>query len=67
VNKAEFRGLRYEPSYEDEVLILFSMLIPHFKDRFVIDSYTGAFPDCYATRNGEAVGIEFELLSSHFF
>ena len=67
MSKAEFSGLLYEPSYEAEVLILFGMLIPHLEDRFVINRYTDTFPDCYATRNGEAVGIEFEYLSSHFF
>ncbi len=39
------RGLLYEPTYESEVILLFGLLIPHFKDDFVIDSYFGSFPD----------------------
>ena len=67
MSEGGFRGLLYEPTYEDEVLILFSMLIPSLRDEYVINRYSGAFPDCFATRNGQEVGIEFELLSSHFF
>jgi hypothetical protein len=61
------RGLLYEPTYENEVVLLFGLLIPHFEDDFVIDRYFGSFPDCIARRNGEEVGIEFEVLASDFY
>lgn len=61
------RGLLYEPEYEDEVIILFGLLIPYLEDDFVIDQYRGSFPDCLAFRNGQKIGIEFEVLSSSFF
>jgi hypothetical protein len=47
------RGLLYEPTYENEVVLLFGLLIPYCKDEFVIDRYFGSFPDCIARRNGE--------------
>lgn len=56
----------YEPTYEEEAVILFSLLIPCLQDNFVIDYYSGAFPDCFAKRNGKDVGIEFELQASNF-
>ncbi|MCP8321435.1 MAG: hypothetical protein H3Z52_10935 [archaeon] len=63
----DFRGLLFEPTYEHEVVILFSLLIPHLKDSFVIDQYRDTFPDCFATRNGQKIGIEFEVLASEFY
>jgi hypothetical protein len=66
-NEANFRGLLFEPIFEHEVVILFSLLIPHLKDSFVIDKYPDTFPDCFATRDGERKGIEFEVLASHFY
>jgi len=61
------RGLLYEPTYENEVVLLFGLLIPYCEDEFVIDRYFGSFPDCIARRNGEEIGIEFELLASNFY
>jgi hypothetical protein len=61
------RGLLYEPTYENEVVLLFGLLIPYFEDKFVIDRYFGSFPDCLARRNGEEIGIEFEVLASDFY
>jgi hypothetical protein len=61
------RGLLYEPTYENEVILLFGLLIPYLKDDFVIDQYSGSFPDCIARRNGEEIGIEFEVLASDFY
>jgi len=55
----EFRGLKYTPSYENEVILLFGMLMPHLESQFVIDEYNGSFPDCTALRDGKEVGIEF--------
>ncbi len=64
----DFRGLLYDPMLENEVVMLFSMLIPHdLEDNFAIEEYSGSFPDCFALRNGKKVGIEFELYASNFF
>lgn len=63
----DFRGLLYYPTYEHEVVLLFGLLIPYLKDSFVIDKYLDSFPDCIAYRNGEKVGIEFEVLASDFY
>jgi len=63
----EDRGLLYEPECEEEVVMLFSLLIPYLEDSFVIDRYQGSFPDCFAMRNGQRIGIEFEVLSSNFY
>jgi hypothetical protein len=62
----QFRGLAYAPSYEDEVIMLFGMMLPHLKDSFEIDEYNDEFPDCSAKFNGKPVGIEFELNASYF-
>jgi hypothetical protein len=62
-----FRGLLFEPTYEQEVIILFGMLIPYLKDSFIIDKYPDTFPDCFARRNGQEIGIEFEVKASHFY
>jgi hypothetical protein len=61
------RGFVYEPTYEEEVVMLFGRLIPDLRDDFLIYSFSGAFPDCIADRNGQRVEMEFELYSSHFF
>lgn len=67
-NEAEiFRGLLFWPTYEHEVVILFSLLLPYLKDSFAIDQYSDAFPDCFAKRNGQKMGIEFEVLASDFY
>jgi len=67
-NEAEdFRGLLFEPTYEHEVVILFTLLIPHLRDSFAIDQYRDTFPDCSAKRNRQKIGIEFELLASEFY
>lgn len=67
-NKTDiFRGLLYNPSLEHEVVILFSLLIPHLKESYAIDSYPDTFPDCSALRNGKRVEIEFEVYASDFY
>lgn len=63
----DFRGLLYNPTLESEVIMLFTLMIPHLKDSFAIDGDSGTFPDCFALRNGQKVGIEFELYSRNFF
>lgn len=62
----EFRGLIYAPSYEDEVIMLFGMILGNLDDRFEIEEYNDEFPDCNAKINGKLVGIEFELYASNF-
>ena len=57
----EFRGLIYAPSYEDEVIMLFGMILQNLEDRFEIEEYTDEFPDCSAKMNGKPIGIELEL------
>ena len=69
MNKTEddnFRGLLYNPALENEAVMLFSLLIPHLRDSFAIEEYSGSFPDCFALRNRQRVGIEFELFASNF-
>lgn len=61
-----FRGLLYTPSYENEVVLLFGMLMPYLDSQFVIDEYSGSFPDCRARRDGNEIGIEFEVNSKDF-
>src|SRR5207249_11449991 len=61
------RGFLYEPEYEEEVVMLFGLIIPRLNDSYLIESCSGAFPDCFALRNGQRIGIEFELLSGNFF
>ena len=62
-----FRGLLYIPDYENEVIVLFGMLLQYLDEDFIVDTFTGDFPDCTAIRNGKRIGIEFETRSSHFF
>jgi len=61
-----FRGLVYNPALENEVVMLFTLLIPYLEDSFAVEEYSGTFPDCFALRNGQRVGIEFELFASNF-
>lgn len=67
MHRDDFRGFRYEPTYEQEVIILFGLLIPSLKDKFIIDKYPDTFPDCFATRNGQEIGIEFEVKARNFY
>jgi len=65
--KIEGRSLLCEPEYESEVIILFGLLIPYLDDDFVVDQYRGNFPDCIMLRNGQRVGVEFEVFASDFY
>jgi hypothetical protein len=40
--------------------------MPHLDNQFLIEEYSGSFPDCYAQRDGEYIGIEFEVFSNDF-
>jgi hypothetical protein len=64
------KGLKYLPSTEEEVVLLFGFLIPHLDDDFTIVEFKTVeptFPDCIAIVNGNKVGVEFELYSGNFF
>lgn len=61
-----FRGFLYTPSYENEVLILFGLLMPHLDNKFLIEECSGKFPDCFAQKDGKYIGIEFEVNSNDF-
>jgi hypothetical protein len=63
---SEFRGFIYYPHYENEVVLLFGLLMPHFRNSFVINEYSGSFPDCLALRDGKEIGIEFEVSTIDF-
>lgn len=63
-----FRGLLWEPSSEQEVVMLFGQLLDHLPRQIAIDFVQTAFPDCKAVdlATGEPIWIEFELYSSHY-
>lgn len=64
----DFRGLLLAPSNEQEVVLLFGLLLPFLDEPFSIDECREAFPDCTAirSRDGRKLRIEFELLSANF-
>lgn len=65
-----FSGLIWEPSNEQDVVMLFGMLvaIKQFGEPLCIQSCATAFPDCEAinTNTGQSIKIEFEYRSSAF-
>jgi len=59
--------LKWAPSCEQEVVILFGMVLPHLDEKYVIDECRTAFPDCLLlNEDGDIVRAEFELHSSNF-
>ena len=60
-------GLLYNPTLEHEVVILFSLLMPHLKESYLIDRYPDTFPDSSALRDNQKVEIEFEVYASDFY
>ena len=42
-------GLRWAPSHEQEVVLLFGLLLPHLDGMSVIEEASDSFPDCVAT------------------
>lgn len=63
--------LKYAPTSEQEVVVLFALLLPHLPQRFQLEEVHEEFPDCLASRLNEDgtrsdVRIEFELYASHF-
>jgi hypothetical protein len=63
--------MRYAPSSEQEVVVLFALLLPHLPFRVEVEEVREAFPDCLAWRVHEdgsktKLKIEFELYASNF-
>ena len=63
-----FRGLRWEPTDEQEVVLLFGRLLEYLPRPLSIEFVRTGFPDCKATdsENGDEISIEFKLKSSFF-
>jgi hypothetical protein len=62
------RCLRWEPSNEQEVVVLFGRLLDHMPRAVAIEFVQTGFPDCKAidVETREPIWIEFELYSSHY-
>lgn len=63
--------LEYAPSSEQEVVLLFGLLLPWLPEEFRLDEVRTAYPDCLASRIGpsgasQPLRIEFELFASNF-
>jgi hypothetical protein len=63
--------MRYAPTSEQEVVVLFALLLPHLPFRLELDEVREEFPDCLAWRVNDdgtqtEVRIEFELYASNF-
>ena len=65
----DFRGLRWEPSNEQEVVLLFGLLIPYLPRPLAIEFIQTPFPDCKAIdiKKNEPLWIEFKLYSEEYF
>lgn len=63
-----FRGLLWEPSDEQEVVLLFGQLLDHLPRPLAIEYVQTGFPDCKAIdmETGEPIWIEFKLYSSFY-
>ena len=60
-------GLRWAPSYEQELVMLFGMLLPYLESIAKVEESSGQFPDCVAVgAEGKPIRIEFELTASSF-
>lgn len=68
-------GFVYEPSTENEVVLLFGVLTPYvgsflekmgFGSNFLIEEWTENPTDCVMEVDGKKIRVEFELYSSHF-
>jgi hypothetical protein len=40
--------MKYAPTSEQEVIVLFTLLLPHLPMRFELEEVRGRFPDCLA-------------------
>ena len=65
----DFRGFVWEPSSEQDVVVLFGRLLERGDLPVVIDYSWTAFPDCVATdlNSGKPLNIEFEFRSGNFW
>jgi len=66
-----FCGLVYAPSYEQEVVALFFLLLQHMERRFVVEEVRQDFPDCSlweftAAGTRTCKRVEFEIQSGDF-
>lgn len=65
-----FRGFIYAPHFEQEVVGLFCLLLPHLPYSLAIEELREAFPDCIARRTDSPdkpiVRIEFQKTSRGF-
>jgi hypothetical protein len=63
-----FRGMRWEPTDEQDVVVLFGRLLDHLPRPLAVENVRTGFPDCRATdsETGDEICIEFELKASHF-
>jgi hypothetical protein len=63
--------MKYTPTSEQEVVVLFALLLPHLPMHLELDEVREQFPDCLAWRVEEdgtrsLIRIEFELYASNF-
>jgi hypothetical protein len=63
--------MKYGPTSEQEVVVLFALLLPYLPMQFEVDEVREQFPDCLAFRvepdgTRSPVRIEFELYASNF-
>jgi len=59
--------LRWAPSYEQEVVMLFGWLLPYLEDIATVEESSDQFPDCLALNaDGKPLRIEFEVTASGF-
>lgn len=65
-----FRGLRWDPTNEQEVVLLFGQVLDHLPRALAIEYIHTTFPDCKAIAldrvDGQPLWIEFELFASHY-
>jgi hypothetical protein len=56
----------YEPRYENEVCLLFGFIMPYLKNEWILDEYSGSFPDAIFLIDGKETRVEFEVFSTDF-
>jgi hypothetical protein len=63
-----FHGLLWEPSNEQEVVMLFGQLLDHLPRKIAVEFIQTPYPDCKAVdvEKVESIWIEFKLFSSDY-